>query len=152
MVLASLTKTLEKTEKGSFQTLAHFPRKFFQLCHSKIWKILKTELLKHSEYSFFSSRYLENHFLRSFLWPTPRKPFQLRHLKIYKKLKNDLFKRWEYSFLSWRKLQNHSLRRFLWQEDGFNFVTQKLAKNWKMPFSNARNSCFCAQGTFKTIF
>ena len=37
-------------------------------------------------------------------------------------------------------------------ENGFSFVTQKLAKNWKMPFSDAQNIRFWLQGSFKTIF
>ena len=36
--------------------------------------------------------------------------------------------------------------------NGFNFVTQKIAKSWKMLFSNAHNIRFWAQGSFKTIF
>ena len=37
-------------------------------------------------------------------------------------------------------------------ENDFNFVTQKFAKNWKMPFSNTQNIGFWAQGSFRTIF
>ena len=37
-------------------------------------------------------------------------------------------------------------------ENGFNFVTQKLAKNWKMLFLIAQNIRFWAKGSFKTIF
>ena len=37
-------------------------------------------------------------------------------------------------------------------ENSLNFVTQKLEKNWKIPFSNAQNIRFWAQGSFKTIF
>ena len=36
--------------------------------------------------------------------------------------------------------------------NGFNFVTQKIAKTWKMLFSNGHNIRFWAQGSFKTIF
>ena len=49
--------------------LPHFPRNRFQLCHSKTCKKLNNALLKHSQYSFWRSRYLQNSFLRSFLWP-----------------------------------------------------------------------------------
>ena len=37
-------------------------------------------------------------------------------------------------------------------ENGFNFVNQKSAKNWKMLFSNTQNIRFWAQGSFETIF
>ena len=38
------------------------------------------------------------------------------------------------------------------QENGFNFVTQKIAKNWKMSFLNVQNIRFWPQGSVKTIF
>ena len=44
-----------------------FLRKRFQLRHSKICKKLKNALFKRSEYSFLSSRWFQNHFLRRFL-------------------------------------------------------------------------------------
>ena len=37
-------------------------------------------------------------------------------------------------------------------ENVFNFVTQKLAKNWKILFSNTQNIRFWAQSSLKTIF
>ena len=37
-------------------------------------------------------------------------------------------------------------------EKSFNFVTQKFAKNWKIPFSDAQNICFWYQVRFKTVF
>ena len=37
-------------------------------------------------------------------------------------------------------------------EIGLNFVTEKFAKGWKMPFSNDQNIYFWAQGSFKIIF
>ena len=36
-------------------------------------------------------------------------------------------------------------------ENGFNFVAQKLQKNWKFPFSNVQNIHFLSQGHFKTV-
>ena len=49
--------------------LPHFSRKWFQCRHSKIYTKLKNDLFKCSEHSFLTSRWLQNHFLRSFLWP-----------------------------------------------------------------------------------
>ena len=49
--------------------MPHFPRKRFQLRHSKIYKKLENAFFKCSEHSFLSSKKLQNHFLRSFLWP-----------------------------------------------------------------------------------
>ena len=37
-------------------------------------------------------------------------------------------------------------------ENGFDFVTQKFVKNWKIPFSNAQNIRFWPKGSRKTIF
>ena len=37
-------------------------------------------------------------------------------------------------------------------ENGFNFGTQKFAKDWKMLFSNVQNIRFWPQGTFETVF
>ena len=50
-------------------TLLPFPEKQFQLRHSKICKKLKNELFKHSQYSFFGSRLLQNDLLRRVLCP-----------------------------------------------------------------------------------
>ena len=82
----------------------------------------------------------------------PWKWFQLRHSNICKKLKNTLFKRLQHSFLSSRLLQNHFLRRFLCPNFDLNrfehvaslsqkmvSIRKKLAKNWKMLFSNVQN-------------
>ena len=49
--------------------MPHFPRKWFQLRYSKICKKLKNAFFKRSEDSLLSSRLLQNHFLRRFLWP-----------------------------------------------------------------------------------
>ena len=44
-------------------------------------------------------------------------------------------------------------RLFLaFQENGFNFVTQIYAKNWKKSFSDVQNIHVYSQGSFKTIF
>ena len=40
----------------------------------------------------------------------------------------------------------------IFPENGFNFLTQKFQKNWKMPFSYAPNIRFWAERSFKTIF
>ena len=52
----------------SFERLLNFPRKWFQLRHSKIFKKLKNSLSQRSEHSFVSSRSLQNDFVRCFLW------------------------------------------------------------------------------------
>ena len=44
-------------------------QKWFQFRHSKICEKLKNVFFKRSEHSFLSSRSLQNHFLRNFLWP-----------------------------------------------------------------------------------
>ena len=49
--------------------LSCFPWKRFQLRHPKTCKKLKNALFKRSEHSFLSSRWLQDRFLRSFLWP-----------------------------------------------------------------------------------
>ena len=36
--------------------------------------------------------------------------------------------------------------------NGFNFLTQKFTKNWKMPYPNAQNIRFWAQGSCKNHF
>ena len=46
-----------------------FSRKRFQLRHSKTCIKLKNALFKCWEHSFLSSRKIQNHFVRSFLWP-----------------------------------------------------------------------------------
>ena len=64
----------------------YFPRKRFQLRHSKICKKLKNALFRRSEHSFFSSRQLHNHFLRSFLWPN----FVLNSFELFASLSQKL--------------------------------------------------------------
>ena len=51
-----------------FKILPHFLRKWFHLPHSKTCKRLKNALLKRSQHLFFSSRLLQIHFLRRFLY------------------------------------------------------------------------------------
>ena len=63
-----------------------FPRKWFQLCHSKIFIKLKNALFKHSQKLFLSSRSLQNHFLRSFLQPNFDLITLERFLSLYRKI------------------------------------------------------------------
>ena len=87
----------------------------------------------------------------------PRKQFQLRYLKICKKLKNVVFNASEHSFSTARWPKNHFAKSFIWAnidlkmfltfflafpENGFNFVTQKFPKNWKISFSKVQNIRF----------
>ena len=67
--------------------LPHFLKKWFQLRHSKISKKLKNALFKHSEHLFLSSRYLQNIFLRSSLWPT----FDLKFFERFASLSQKMF-------------------------------------------------------------
>ena len=84
------------------------------------------------------------------LQKTENFPFQMLRIFVFQlKAASKLFSKklpkanFEFKW-SWR----HCLA---FPENGFNFVTQKFAKNWKMPFSNAQNIRFWAQGSFKTI-
>ena len=152
--------------------------KWFYNPHSKICKKLKTALLKRSEHSELSSRQLQNHFIRSFLWPnfdlSTFEHFALLSRKMVStsSLKN-LQKHWN-SFETLRtfvlelKLASKPFSnklpmtkfwlKYFWTlyhispENGFNFVGQEFAKIWKMPFSKAQNISTWAQGSFKTIF
>ena len=159
--------------------MPHFPKKWFQLRHSKIYKTLENYFFKHSEHLFFSSRQLQNHFLRSFLWPN----FDLNSLERFTSLFQKMI-----STSSLKNLQKtekcsiQTLTTFVFEpkvtskpfskklpvnefwfkeiwtlcltfpEKDFNFVTQKYTKTWKMLFSNAQNIHFWAQSSFKTIF
>ena len=158
--------------------LPHFYRKWFQLRHSKICKKLKNTLFKRSQHSLLNLRLLQNYFLGMLLCPNfelnsfyrfaslCQKMVSTLWLKnLQKKLKNVLFKRSEHSFLILKLLQNHFLRMFLCPNlNRFEHFTslsrktvstssfQKFAKSWKMPFSNAQNIRYWAQGSFKMIF
>ena len=105
----------------------YFPRKWFQLHHSKICKQLNNALLKRSEQSVFSWTYLYNLFLRSFL----RLNFDLNNFERFASLSRKMVptsspkivkKNWKMTFpnahnicfLSSRSIQKHFLRRLLW--------------------------------------
>ena len=157
----------------------HFLRKLFLLRNAKICKRKKNALFKPSEHSFFSSRYLENHFLRSFLWPH----FDLNSFELFVLLSQKMV-----STLSLKNLKKsekcsfQTLRTFVFElrialkifskklpmtkflfkyfsalcliftQNVFYFATQKFEKKWKLPFSNLWNIRFSAQGSLKTIF
>ena len=87
-------------------------------------------------------------------------------LKKLQQTEKIVFKCSENLFLSSSYLQNIFLKASYYQisfkkfspvcltlaENGFNFVTQKLAKNWRILFSNAHKIHFWAQDNFKIIF
>ena len=49
-----------------FNAFPHFPRKWFHFGHWKICENLKDEAFKQTKHSFWSLRYLQNHFLKNF--------------------------------------------------------------------------------------
>ena len=140
---------------------------------------LENYFFKRSEYLFFISRQLQNHFLGSFLWPN----FDLSSVERFASLSQKMI-----STSSLKNLQKaekcciQTLTTFIFElkvasksfskklpvnefwfkqiwtlcltfpETDFNFATEKYAKSWKMLFSNAENICFWAQSSFETIF
>ena len=100
--------------------LSHFPRKWFQLCHSKSCK--KTE-----KWPF--------QMLRTFV-------FELKEASKPFSKKFPMTKFW---------FKNISMLCFTFTQNSFNFVAQKLAKHWKMSFTNTQN-IQVLPGCFKTIF
>ena len=92
--------------------------------------------------------------------------FQLQHWKTCKILKSPLLKRSQHRFSSQGcfktmfsecrygqtliEIDLNTLPQF--PKNDFKLVTEKLARNWKMLFSNAQNILFWAKGTLKTIF
>ena len=147
-------------------TLPHFPRKWFQLRHSKIRKKQKSALLKPSQHTFLSWRQLQNHFLRTLL----RSNFDLNSLKHFASLsqkmvptsplknlqiteKKNLLKCSHNPFLRSRYLQNHFIRRFLWPNsfERFGSLSQEmvstsslknLQKTEKRPFQTLKTFVF----------
>ena len=253
--------------KYIWMLFSNFLQKWFQLCQWKIYKKPQNTLFKCSEHSFLSSRYLQNHLLRSFLWPnSDLKSVEhfasLSHKMVSTSSLNNLPKTKKCSFQVLRtfafelKVSTSSLKnlqktekcsfqtittlvfelkiasklfsrrlplskpwfKLLWMfclsfptngfnffnekfakknkkkcsfqalttlvfevkvaskpfskklpmtkfwlkkfwtfcltfpENGFNFVTQKFAKNWTVHFSNAYNTRFWSQGSSKFIF
>ena len=158
-----------------------FPNKWFQFLQWKICKKKQQNMLFSSAHNtrfwgqgtfktiFWEASY-DQILIEKVLNVLPhfsRKWFQLCHSKICKKLNSALFKRLQHSFLISRKLQIHFLRSFLWpnvdlnsfecffltfSKNDFNFVNEKFIKKWEMPFLNAQNILFWAQGSFKTSF
>ena len=51
-----------------FNAFPHFARKWFHFGHWKICQNLKNESFKHTQHPFLSLKYLQNHFLRNFVW------------------------------------------------------------------------------------
>ena len=154
--------------------LPHFYRKWFQLRHSKICKNLKNALFKRSQHSLMNLRLLQNYFLRMLLCPNfdlnsfyhfARKSFQLCHSKICKKTEKcalQTFRTFVFELkVAPKPFSKNVLMPKLNRFEHFTSLSrktvstssfQKFAKSWKMPFSNAQNIRFWAQGSFKTIF
>ena len=144
-----------------------FPENGFNFVTQKFAKKLKNTFFRRLEHSFFSSSLHQNHFLGSFLWQNFdlnrfehfASPFQkmvrtssLKNLQKCEKwpfqtLRTFIF---EVKVASKKFSKKFPMARFwfkqLWTlclafpENGFTFITQKFAKNWKMPFSSAQNS------------
>ena len=144
MVSTSSLKNLQKTEKCPFQTLGTF---VFELTVAS-----KSFSKKFPMTKFWLRKFLI--FFLNFL----RKRFQLRHSKICKKTKTCPFQTlrifvFELKVISKPFSKKLPITKFWFKkfsmfcltfpENGFNFVTQKFAKNWKMPFSNALLLHFC---------
>ena len=94
---------LTNFDLNTFKALPRFPRKWFQLCHSKICKERKNVLFEGSEHSGFTG-WLRNHFLKCLPWPIwihrllntlpcfHSKRFQLHGSQMCKKMKIVFFK------------------------------------------------------------
>ena len=148
----SFSKKLPLTKcslKYLWMLFSKFLQKWFKLWQWKIDKKPKNSLFKRSEHSFLISRYLQNHFLRSFLWPNS----DLNSVEHFTSLSHKIVSTSSLNNLpKTKKILFPSAKKILFWAQGFNFVTQKFAKNWKMLFSNDHNTRFWAQDSFKTIF
>ena len=146
--------------------LLYFPRKQFQLRHSKICKNLKNALDKRTKHWLLSFRRLQNHFLRSFLWPNfdlncferfawlfqkmvstlPLKNLQKTEECPFQMLRTFVFELKVASkpFSEMLNLTNFGFKTLClaFTVSGFNFLVQKFAKNWILLFSKAQNLCF----------
>ena len=158
--------------------MPHFPRKSFQFCQLKICKKLKKAIFKCPQYLLLSSRKLQNHFLRIFLWSNydlnnfqhftslSQKMVSTSSIKNLERTKKCYFWMPTIFVLSSRKLQNQFLRSSFWSNFDLNSfwcfasLSQKMVsisslkncKKLKLPFSNAQNIHFWDQAGFKTIF
>ena len=125
--------------------LLYFPRKCFQLHHSKNCQQLNNALLKRSEHSVFRSSYPKNHFLRSFLWLN----FDLDNFQFFASLSQEVLptsspkikkKNWKMifsnaqniRFLSSRSIQKHFLRSLLWLNFDLNSFKRFSLRSQKM--------------------
>ena len=154
-------------------------RKWFQPGHSKTCKKLKKVHFKRWQYSCLSSRYPQDHFLRSLLSPSfdlnrfgrfaslSQKMVSTSPLKTLEKSEKRPFQTLTTGFFELNVASKPFSKKFplikLWfkqfktlrltfPENSFNFVTQNVAKNWKIVFSNAKKLRFWAQGSYKIIF
>ena len=97
---------------NSFWCFVSLSHKMISTSSIKNFKKLKISLSKCKEHSLLISRSLQNHFLKSFLWPTlnlhclegsvsfSQKTVSTSSLKTVQKTENALFKHSEYLFLS----------------------------------------------------
>ena len=125
----------------------------------KNFQKLKNALLKHLQHSFLSTRYFQNPFLRCFLRPnfdlnsferfaslsqktvstSPLKNFQITEKYPFETLTTFVF---ELSVISKPFYVKLPMTKFWFRkslmlcltfpENGYNFLTQKFSKNWKM--------------------
>ena len=151
-----------------------FPGNGFNFVTQKLQTNWKFFLSKCSEHSFLISKSFQNHFLQSLLWPIMNLNGVEGSLSLSQKMVSTLQKTEKYLFQTLGRnvfelkiaskpfskklpLTKFCFKYFLtflltFGENVFNFVTQKIAKNWKIPFWNNQNVCFWAQASSKTIF
>ena len=159
--------------------LLHFPRKWFQLRHSKIPKKMKNAFFKRLQHLFLSSRLLQNHSLRSFLWSnfdlnsfvtlcitfpensfnfvtqtlqkTEKCPFQTLRTFVFKlKVASKPFP--EKLLLTKFRLKKFWTLCPIFPENSFNYAAQKFQRLISMTLSKVHNIRFWPEGSWKTVF
>ena len=160
-----------------FDVLTHFPRKWFQFRQSKIYKKLKNALLKGSRNCFWPQSSFKTFPKKLPVTKFEFKSIQSSVLLSQKTVSTSSLKnmqkteKWPFrtlrAFVGKLKVASKAFSKKLsmtkfwfnqvimfclpFPENGFNFLNQKYAKNWKV-FSNAQKIRFRAGGSFKTIF
>ena len=141
-----------------FNAFPHFARKWFHFGHWKICQNLKNESFKHMQHPFLSLKYLQNHFLRNFVWAN----FDLNSFERFASLSLKVISTWscrnlqktvkcpfqrlttfvfEIKVASKTFSKKLSMSKFSFKEfsmlcltfpgNGFTFVTEKFVKIWK---------------------
>ena len=162
-----------------FNAFPHFARKWFHFGHWIICQNLKNEAFKHIQHSFWSLRYLQNHFSRNFVWAN----FDLNSFERFASLSLKVISTWSCRNLqktvkcpfqrlttfvfevkvasntfSKKLLMSNFLFKYIWAlcltfpGNGLTLVTEKFVKIWKTKLSTTHNFSFWAKGTLETIF